>query len=126
MELTLDDWLRIGTFVVLIGSTATNVVVFLLARNDKRFSELQQSIEELAEEGAREDAARLAAHNELSKRIAVIEEWRKHVPTDEDISDIRREMAIQGHQIASIAERSVTTLQAVQRIEEYLLRRGNA
>lgn len=51
---------------------------------------------------------------DLDKRLRVLEEWRSHVPTDDDIAAIQTALA-------AVQERADNTLTAVRRIEAYLM-----
>lgn len=58
----------------------------------------------------------------LDSRMRVIEEWRRHVPTNEDIDEVKAMVGGVSAQVAAIGERSSTTQLTVARIENYLLR----
>lgn len=51
---------------------------------------------------------------EVDKRLRVIEEWRRHVPTNDGIGEIKGALS-------AVQERSDNTLVAVRRIEQYLM-----
>lgn len=125
MDLTLDGWLKLLTFAVLIVSTLTNVVIYVKTRSDKRFDALGNAIAALSTQ-QREDskALRQELRNDfhaLERRISIIEEWRKHVPTDEDLTRMQGGLADFARQLAAVDERSQSTLRVVNRIEQYLL-----
>lgn len=127
MDLSLDLWLRVLTFAVLIGSTATNVVLYVKTRSDKRFDELAAAIKSASvQQHTDTDAIRRevrADYHGLALRISVVEEWRKHVPTDDDMNSLRNGLADFSRQLSAVDERSKTTLNVVARIEQYLMER---
>ncbi|MDP1696484.1 MAG: hypothetical protein Q8L45_01645 [Xanthomonadaceae bacterium] len=57
----------------------------------------------------------------LDSRMRVMEEWRRHVPTNDDIDEVKSMVAGVSAQVAAIGERSSATQSTVARIENYLL-----
>lgn len=93
------------------------------AERDARSMEMRDLRGSIANEARRIGtlSEQIGALLEVDKRLRVIEEWRKHVPTDDDIDQVKATLAIFGRQLGAVEERSATTLNAVNRIEQYLL-----
>lgn len=59
---------------------------------------------------------------DIDNRVRVLEEWRRHVPTNDDIDEVKSMIARVGSDLSAIDERSKITQSAIARIESYLLR----
>lgn len=131
--------LVVGFLAVLAGGSQLLLRQFH-ARIDQRFEAAEQTAR--TERGARASEMRdlrssiaiesrrvgtlseqIGALLEVDKRLRVIEEWRRHVPTADDIDEVKTMVGGVSAQLAAIEERSLATGSAVTRIENYLLER---
>lgn len=86
------------------------------AERDARAGEMREVRASIANEAKRIGALseQIGDLLEVDKRLRVIEEWRRHVPTNDDIGEIKTALS-------AVQERSDNTLVAVRRIEHYLM-----
>jgi hypothetical protein len=78
----------------------------LIASESRRIGTISEQIDDLLD---------------IDKRLRVLEEWRRHVPTNDDIDEVKALVGGVSAQVAAIGERSLTTQSVVTRIEQYLL-----
>jgi predicted RNase H-related nuclease YkuK (DUF458 family) len=123
--LSIDDVLRLVQIVVIVVSVSINAWFFFQAKSDQRIKDIERRQEESERDLADEVASRVREIGGLSHKVGALEEWRKHVPNHDDIDGIKKDLATMGRQMATVDERSVTTLNGVRRIEQFLMERGN-
>lgn len=117
MNLDLDQWLRFVQIVVLLGSVAINVVLFVKTRSDQRFKEIDERLTGIASQ-KRQMQDQI---NRVETRSAVHEARLGSMPTHADLQEIRRELTSVKTTVSSIDERSETTQEMVRSIQTYLL-----
>ena len=117
MTMDLDQWLRVLQMVVLAASVLVNLFLFMRARSDERFKEIDARLAGLANQ----KRAMWSELQQVATRGAVHEARLASVPTHGDLQEIRRELTSLKASTAAIEERSETTLETVQSIQLYLL-----
>ena len=122
--MTLDLTLKVINLLVIISSVGFNVLIYFKTKQDKRLAQLATDALELAERLRNETADRKSVHGELDKRLSVMEERVKAMPTHDDIEEIRAALSELGNNVAAVNERSGSTHDAVRRIEKHLLDRA--
>ncbi|WP_198174374.1 DUF2730 family protein [Mesorhizobium xinjiangense] len=102
------DELRIwaGPIAAVI-SIATAIYTFLTASSKRNAAELEKSTQKLIDH---------------DRRIQEIETEMRHVPSKEDISELKLQLANLAGEVGRLAESNGGVSRAVRRIEEYLLK----
>ncbi|WP_368565509.1 DUF2730 family protein [Pseudoxanthomonas sp. UTMC 1351] len=122
--MNVDLWFKWLNAVVLVGSVATNVFLFFSSKRDTRFARVNACLQTLTDKQLSEASSRKAHDGELDKRISVMEEKVKGLPTHDDLEQIRGELATIGANVATVSERSRVTMDSMRRIENHLLERN--
>lgn len=121
--MTLDLLLKIGSTAAIVLSFALNLYLFLRSRADDRFDRINERADRMAKAMQDEIQERRAEASRLERNHAVLEATVSGLPTHDDLGDIREELSTLARTLASVNQRSETTLNSVQRIENYLLER---
>jgi hypothetical protein len=123
-----DAILRIAQTLALLGSIAVNCYVLWRTREDKLIeaartahSTLSDDFEAHRESVAQEHRMNTKAHGDLDRRVSVLEEAAKHMPTHRDLQGIQTQLSELKSAVASVDERSETTLETVQSVQRYLM-----
>ena len=119
--MTLDELIKTGTMLTVMLSVALNLYLFRKAKADDRFERVNDRADRIAKALAEEIAERREQGASLEKDHAVLAATVAGLPTHDDLSEIREELTNQTRTLASVDQRSKTTLTSVERIENYLL-----
>lgn len=114
----------------LAASAILNAYLWFKSKTDKRFEDIEKLLlrhREIADED-REFvracvAERKAHHSELAERVSLIEEKLEHLPTHDDLTEIRNKLSTVGQEVAATSERSKILLDGMRRIESHLMDR---
>lgn len=123
--LPIDDILRLVQIVVILVSLSANAWFFYQARSDQRIKDIEHRLGLNDAAIAQERTYRVDEVNRVGQRLGSLEEWRKHVPTQDDMDDIRKVVAQIDRAVARVDERSEQTLASTKRIETFMLEKGN-
>ncbi len=121
--MTFDRFLEMGSAAAIVLSFALNLYLFLRARSDHRFDRINERVDRIAKGLQDEIADRREQGGKIERDHAVLAATVAGLPTHDDLSDIREELSTLARTLASVNQRSETTLNSVQRIESYLLER---
>ncbi len=121
--MTLDMLVKIGSSAAIVMSFALNLYLFLRSRSDNRFDRINERADRIAKEVQAEIQERRAEESRLERNHAVLQATVLGLPTHDDLGDIRQDLSTLARMLASVNQRSETTLNSVQRIESYLLER---
>jgi len=131
MNIDIDIALRVGSLLAMVVSLALNVFFYLRTADRKALADLRQDQRTADSElgnalrGLRSEIHAAAARDsEFHTRISILETKMSHVPTHADLQGIRQEMRSLNEAVAAIGERSETTQEMVQTIQQYLLTKG--
>lgn len=131
MNFNIDDVLKVAQIVVTIACAALSLWLYLRSadratvdamRSDQRAgdAELASRIGALGSE----IRSSLARDSDFHTRLSILETRMQHVPTHADLQGIRQEMRELNESVSAINERSETTQEMVQRIQGFLMDRG--
>lgn len=123
--LPIDEILRLVQIVVILVSLSANAWFFYQARSDQRIKDIEHRLGVNDAAIAQERSYRVDDVNRMGGRLGSLEEWRKHVPTQDDMDDIRKAVAQIDRAVARVDERSEQTLASTKRIETFMLEKGN-
>lgn len=121
--MTFDRFLEMGSAAAIILSFALNLYLFQRARSDHRFDRINERTDRIAKALQDEINERREQSGKMERDHAVLAATVAGLPTHDDLSDIREELSTLARTLASVNQRSETTLNSVQRIESYLLER---
>lgn len=121
--MTFDRFLEMGSAAAIVLSFALNLYLFLRARSDHRFDRINERVDRIAKGLQDEITDRREQGGKIERDHAVLAATVAGLPTHDDLSDIREELSTLARTLASVNQRSETTLNSVQRIESYLLER---
>jgi hypothetical protein len=131
MNIDIEMAVRIGSLLVMALSLGLNVFFYLRTADRKALADLRhdQRTADAELNGAlralrTEIHAERARDGEMHTRVSVLETKMAHVPTHADLQGIRQEMRSLNEAVAAIGERSETTQEMVQTIQQYLLTEG--
>lgn len=132
MNFDLDIALRVAGIVATVLSVGVSVWLYIHAANRREVQTLRTDLRngDAELQGAirliRQDVVTGTARDtDLDKRLAILETKMLHVPTHADLQGIRQEMRDLNEAVAAISERSETTQEMVQRIQQYLIEGGS-
>lgn len=109
-----SNWLTVANLLGLTASVGVNIWLVMLTRSDSRWTKLTERIEHVD----RTTQTALSMHH---ARLAVLETTLSSLPTQDDLTEIRKNLSHIDRSVAALDERSDSTLVAVQRIECFLL-----
>lgn len=121
--MTLEVLLKIGSSLAILMSFALNLYLFIRSRSDERFEQITQRSDRMANAISDEVNERRVETSRLERNHAVLEATVAGLPTHDDLWEIREALSLLAKNVASVDQRSVTTLNSVHRIESYLLER---
>lgn len=121
--MTLDLLLKVGSTAAIVLSFALNLYLFLRSRADDRFDRINERGDRMAKSISEEIQERRIEASRLERNHAVLEATVAGLPTHDDLGDIREALSSLARNVASVDERSLSTLNSVRRIESYLLER---
>jgi hypothetical protein len=128
VELTANDWIRLGQTLVMIASMALSVYLFLKARSTKATDELKTGLIGFSAKLDGNDARMrqelqilVARDSDMDKRLSVLETRVSHMPTHGDLQGIKNELSGLKSAVAAVDERSENILDMVQTIQKHLL-----
>ena len=116
-ELVKDILIVLGSIV----ATVIAALTFVNSRIDRRFTLVRASIERQGEDSRNEMAGRHA----IDRRLQAVETRVAHMPTHEEVRQMREQLAAMGAKLAVVEERSTATAAGVKRIEEFLLSKAH-
>lgn len=102
--------LTIANLIALGLSLVLNLWMFLATRSDTWRREMQQQLASLGNQ--------LGA---TTSRLGVLEAKVEALPSEDDVKEIRQQLAHIDKSVGGLDERSIHTQRSVQRIEQYLL-----
>lgn len=109
--------LQVAQIAAVVGSAAVSLWVYIRSRSDTRDAALRSSLEECAA-----DIEVLTADvNALSVRVALAEKAVQDMPSHHDLEGIRLQVAGVNGQVTALNERTMSTHNAVVRIEQFLI-----
>lgn len=121
------DILSIAQVVVLLGSVAINIWLYLAARSDQRWKTMRSEIADgdraIAERVGNVDRDVSSSKAQFDKRLAILETTVSSLPKQGDIRQMRDQLAHIDKSVGALDERTEHTAEAVGRIEKYLLER---
>lgn len=115
--------LKLGQTAAIVLSFALNVYLFLRSRSDDRFDRINERADRMAQALQEEIQDRRQQSGRIEKDHAVLAATVAGLPTHDDLGEIREALNVLAKNVASVDQRSVTTLNSVHRIETYLLER---
>lgn len=121
--MTIEVLLKIGSSLAIVLSFALNLYLFFRSRADERFTQLSDRADRITKSLADEMAERRDQNSVLFREMAVLAATVSGMPTHSDLGDIRQDLSTLARTLASVNQRSETTLNSLNRIESYLLER---
>lgn len=122
--MTLDMLLKIGSTAAIVLSFALNLYLFFKSRSDDRFDRINDRNDRIAKALADEIAERREQSADIEKAQAVLDATVRGLPTHDDLGAIRESLNALARTVASVDQRSQTSLNSLNRIEGYLMERG--
>lgn len=125
MDVTIDTGLKMANLAIVLFSTTLNVYLFFKAKSDKRFQSIEETVAKVSGELSDDIATHANAAGALNVRLSILEKHVSSLPTHDDTSEIHKRISDLASSMSAISERSKNTNDAVKRIEQYLLSKGN-
>jgi len=121
--MNLEILIKLASTLAIVLSFALNLYLFFKARADDRFERITDRADRMAKALSEEIQERREESSRLERNHAVLEARVDALPTHDDLGAIREAISLLAKNVASVDQRSVTTLNSVHRIENYLLER---
>lgn len=121
MDVNIDIGLKLMNISIVLLSAALNIYLFFKTKQDKRFTDIEDVMEDSDRRIIGETAQRHEDVGKLVLRVTVLESRVNSMPTHDDISEIHKRISDLANSMSAVNERSSSTNSAVNRIERYLL-----
>lgn len=128
MDLSVHDWIKVAGILVLIANMGLSAYLFMKARSTKAIDDLTRSHSLLVgklegtEARTRQEIQLLVQRDgDMDKRLSVLETRVAHMPTHNDLAAIQMQLRDMSSDVATVIERSETTLEMVRSIQQHLV-----
>ena len=113
MTFDLNFWMKALQALAWIGSAALNIYLYLRAKSDKRFEEYDEALAQYDKGQA-----------QMDRRLVKLETEFEGAPDHQDLKRIETALGVLNGDVATVKERSMSSLQSLRRIEAHLLERS--